>query len=131
MKVFNKWPDEGSVFEVILLENTDYELHGWFKKNNITNIRHKTKNKYKMNNARYDKWKKLYQDQKFLDFNTDKALLWLKVKAISKKAPMKKFLEKNGIQLEFGIAGCLFVRRQQRMVSPNGSERGEAERRPI
>ena len=53
-----------------------------------------------MNNARYDKWKKLYQDQKFLDFNTDKALLWLKVKAISKKAPMKKFLEKNGIQLE-------------------------------
>ncbi len=53
-----------------------------------------------MNNARYDKWKKLYQDQKFLDFNTDEALLWLKVKAISKKAPMTKFLEKNDIQLE-------------------------------
>ena len=53
-----------------------------------------------MNNARYDKWKKLYQDQKFLDFNTDEALLWLKVKAISKKAPMTKFLEKNNIQLE-------------------------------
>lgn len=53
-----------------------------------------------MNNARYDKWKKLYQDQKFLDFNTDEALLWLKAKAISKKAPMTKFLEKNDIQLE-------------------------------
>ena len=53
-----------------------------------------------MNNARYDKWKKLYQDQKFLDFYTDEALLWLKVKAISKKTPMTKFLEKNGIQLE-------------------------------
>ena len=53
-----------------------------------------------MNNARYDKWKKLYQDQRFLDFNTDEALLWLKVKAISKKAPMTKFLEKNDIQLE-------------------------------
>ena len=53
-----------------------------------------------MNNARYDKWKKLYQDQKFLDFNTDEALLWLKVKAISKKTPMTKFLENNGIKLE-------------------------------
>ena len=53
-----------------------------------------------MNNARYDKWKKLYQDQKFLDFNTDEALLWLKVKAISKKTPMTKFLENNDIKLE-------------------------------
>jgi len=53
-----------------------------------------------MNNARYDKWKKLYQNQKFLDFNTDEALLWLKVKAISKKTPMTKFLENNDIKLE-------------------------------
>lgn len=47
----------------------------------------------------YDRWKKLYQDQKFLDFNTDEALLWLKVKAISKKASMKRFLDQNHIQL--------------------------------
>lgn len=47
----------------------------------------------------YDKWKKLYQDQKFLDFNTDEALLWLKVKAISKKASMKRFFDNNNIQL--------------------------------
>ena len=47
----------------------------------------------------YDKWKELYQDQKFLDFNTDEALLWLKVRAISKKASMGSFLEKNKIKL--------------------------------
>ena len=47
----------------------------------------------------YDRWKKLYQDQKFLDFNTDEALLWLKVRAISKKASMERFLEKNKIKL--------------------------------
>ena len=53
-----------------------------------------------MKSSNYDKWKKLYQEQRFLEFNSDEALLWLKVKAISKKAPMTKFLEKNGIQLE-------------------------------
>ena len=47
----------------------------------------------------YDRWKKLYQDQKFLDFNTDEALLWLKVRAISKKAAMERFLSQNHIQL--------------------------------
>ena len=47
----------------------------------------------------YDSWKKLYQDQKFLNFNTDEALLWLKVKAISKKTFMKDFLDKSQIQL--------------------------------
>lgn len=47
----------------------------------------------------YDRWKNLYQDQKFLDFNTDEALLWLKVKAISKKDSMKRFLDQNHIQL--------------------------------
>lgn len=51
-------------------------------------------------NTNYEKWKVLYQNQQFLAFNTEDALLWLKVKAISKKAPMIKFLEKNGIQLE-------------------------------
>lgn len=51
-------------------------------------------------NTNYEKWKALYQNQQFLAFNTEDALLWLKVKAISKKAPMTKFLEKNGIQLE-------------------------------
>ena len=47
----------------------------------------------------YDSWKKLYQDQKFLNFNTDEALLWLKVKAISKKTSMKDLLDKSQIPL--------------------------------
>ena len=52
-----------------------------------------------MNNTQYNKWKKLYQDQKFLEFNTKEALLWLKVRAISKKASLSGFLEKNDIHL--------------------------------
>ena len=47
----------------------------------------------------YDRWKKLYQDQKFFDFNTDEALLWLKAKTISKKSSMDDFLNQNHIQL--------------------------------
>ena len=52
-----------------------------------------------MKNTNFDKWLDLYRNQKFLDFNNDEALLWLKVRAISKKATMTKFLEQNGIQL--------------------------------
>ena len=50
-------------------------------------------------NTNYAKWMELYQNQQFLEFNNEDALLWLKVKAISKKAPMTKFLEKNDIHL--------------------------------
>jgi hypothetical protein len=32
-------------------------------------------------NTNYEKWKALYQNQQFLAFNTEDALLWLKVKA--------------------------------------------------
>ncbi len=53
-----------------------------------------------MNNINFEKWDKEFRNQNLLAFNNDKnALLWLKVRAISKKLPMSKFLEQNNIQL--------------------------------
>lgn len=53
-----------------------------------------------MNNINFDKWDKEFRNQNLFAFNNDKnALLWLKVRAISKKIPMSKFLEQNNIQL--------------------------------
>ena len=51
-----------------------------------------------MNNGNFEKWEKEFRNQNLFAFNDDKdALLWLKVKAISKKIPM--FLNKNNIHL--------------------------------
>ena len=51
-----------------------------------------------MNN--FEKWDKEFRNQNLFAFNNDRnALLWLKVRAISKKLPMTKFLEQNNIQL--------------------------------
>lgn len=50
--------------------------------------------------SNYDKWNKEFRDQNLFAFNNDRnALLWLKVRAISKKLPMDKFLKQNNIQL--------------------------------
>lgn len=52
-----------------------------------------------MNN--FEKWDKEFRNQNLFAFNNDRnALLWLKVRAISKKLPMSKFLEQNSIQLK-------------------------------
>ena len=52
-----------------------------------------------MNN--FEKWDKEFRNQNLFAFNNDRnALLWLKVRAISKKLPMSKFLEQNVIQLK-------------------------------
>ncbi|MCF0206903.1 MAG: hypothetical protein HUK15_05695 [Bacteroidales bacterium] len=54
-----------------------------------------------MKTDNFEKWSKAFRSQELFAFNNDKnALLWLKVRAISKKLPMAKFLEKNNIQLE-------------------------------
>ena len=51
-----------------------------------------------MNN--FEKWDKEFRNQNLFAFNNDRnALLWLKVRAISKRLPMSKFLEQNNIQL--------------------------------
>ena len=50
--------------------------------------------------SNFEKWDKEFRNQNLFAFNNDRnALLWLKVRAISKKLPMKKFLEQNNIQL--------------------------------
>lgn len=52
-----------------------------------------------MNN--FEKWDKEFRNQNLFAFNNDRnALLWLKVRAISKRLPMSKFLEQNNIQLD-------------------------------
>ena len=54
-----------------------------------------------MNNINFEKWDKEFRNQNLFAFNNDRnALLWLKVRAISKRLPMSKFLEQNRIQLE-------------------------------
>ncbi|MBQ2621248.1 MAG: hypothetical protein IJF84_07905 [Thermoguttaceae bacterium] len=53
-----------------------------------------------MNNSNFEKWDQEFRSQNLFAFNNNKnALLWLKVKAISKKLTMPKFLEQNHIQL--------------------------------
>lgn len=53
-----------------------------------------------MNNINFEKWDKEFRNQNLFAFNNDRnALLWLKVRAISKRIPMSKFLEQNNIQL--------------------------------
>lgn len=53
-----------------------------------------------MCNNNFDKWNKEFRNQNLFAFNNDiNALLWLKVRAISKKLPMEKFLKQNNIQL--------------------------------
>lgn len=53
-----------------------------------------------MNNTNFEKWDNEFRNQNLFAFNNDRnALLWLKVRAISKRLPMSKFLEKNKIQL--------------------------------
>lgn len=48
----------------------------------------------------FDKWNREYRNQNLFAFNNDiNALLWLKVRAISKKLPMDKFLKQNKIHL--------------------------------
>lgn len=50
--------------------------------------------------SNFEKWDKEFRAQNLYAFNNNtNALLWLKVKAISKKISMKDFLEKNQIQL--------------------------------
>lgn len=50
--------------------------------------------------SNFEKWDKEFRSQNLQAFNNNSnALLWLKVKAISKKISMKDFLEKNQIQL--------------------------------
>lgn len=54
-----------------------------------------------MNDTNFDKWNREFRNQNLFAFNNDRnALLWLKVRAISKKLPMEKFLEQNNIQLK-------------------------------
>ena len=49
----------------------------------------------------FEKWDKEFRSQNLFAFNNNRsALLWLKVRAISKKLPMAKFLEQNNIQLD-------------------------------
>ena len=53
-----------------------------------------------MNSINFDKWDKEFRNQNLFAFNNNRnALLWLKVRAISKRIPMLKFLEQNNIQL--------------------------------
>lgn len=53
-----------------------------------------------MNNINFEKWDKEFRNQNLFAFNNDRnALLWLKVRAISKRLPMSKFLEQNNIRL--------------------------------
>lgn len=53
-----------------------------------------------MSNTNFEKWDKEFRNQNLFAFNNDRnALLWLKVRAISKKLPMTRFLEQNNIQL--------------------------------
>jgi len=53
-----------------------------------------------MCNNNFDKWNTEFRNQNLFAFNNDiNALLWLKVRAISKKLPMEKFLKQNNIQL--------------------------------
>lgn len=53
-----------------------------------------------MNNNNFDEWNEKFRNQNLFAFNNDSnALLWLKVRAISKKLPMEKFLKQNNIQL--------------------------------
>lgn len=53
-----------------------------------------------MNNINFEKWDKEFRNQNLFVFNNDRnALLWLKVRAISKRIPMSKFLEQNNIHL--------------------------------
>ena len=53
-----------------------------------------------MTNANFNKWDKEFRNQNLFAFNNNRnALLWLKVRAISKKLPMTKFLEQNNIHL--------------------------------
>ncbi len=48
----------------------------------------------------FDKWNREYRNQNLFAFNNDiNALLWLKVRAISKKLPVDKFLKQNKIHL--------------------------------
>ena len=48
----------------------------------------------------FDYWKKKFDKQELLEFSTDKeGLLWLKLKSISKKEPMEKFLQFADIEL--------------------------------
>ena len=52
-----------------------------------------------MNN--FEKWNNEFRKQNLFAFNDNKnALLWLKIKAISKRLPMIKFLEQNNIKLD-------------------------------
>lgn len=53
-----------------------------------------------MKKTNYEKWDDLFQKQQFLEFNTPEALLWLKVRAISKKVTMTEFLKQNDIHLK-------------------------------
>ena len=49
-----------------------------------------------MSNNNFDEWNEKFRNQNLFAFNNDRnALLWLKVKAISKKLPMEKFLKQN------------------------------------
>ena len=53
-----------------------------------------------MRNTNFEKWDKEFRNQNLFAFNNDRnALLWLKVRALSKKVPMAKFLEQNNIKL--------------------------------
>lgn len=53
-----------------------------------------------MGNTNFEKWNNEFKKQNLFIFNNDKnALLWLKVKAVSKKIPMHKFLTQNKISL--------------------------------
>lgn len=54
-----------------------------------------------MNNINFEKWSKEFRNQNLFAFNNDRnALLWLKVRAISKKRSILKFLKQNQIHLE-------------------------------
>ena len=54
-----------------------------------------------MCNNNFDKWNREFRNQNLFAFNNEiNALLWLKVRAISKKLPMEKFLKQNNIQLK-------------------------------
>ena len=53
-----------------------------------------------MSNANFEKWNNEFRKQNLFKFNDNKnALLWLKVKAVSKRLTMEKFLRQNNIHL--------------------------------
>ncbi|MBQ3930468.1 MAG: hypothetical protein II708_05915 [Paludibacteraceae bacterium] len=53
-----------------------------------------------MNNTTFEKWNNEFRNQNLFAFNNDRnALLWLKVKAISKKVQLSEFIRKYGISL--------------------------------